>query len=100
MSEILSDTIETVTKEARKVVGVKCDVCGKVIPVNQRDNSKYYRVTTGHNEWGNDSCDSIEHADICPNCICNFVTEYLQNGNDSSYIDIETEHAYPYQRWE
>ena len=52
-------------------------------------------VTTGHRDWGHDSCDSIEHYDICPRCINKFVADYLGNENASlsAYIEIETEHV-------
>ena len=60
------------------------------------DEYKYYYVTTAHNDWGNDSCDSIEHYDICPNCINNFVADYLgdENASPSAYIEIETKHIF------
>ena len=59
------------------------------------DEYKYYNVTTGHRDWGHDSCDSIEHYDICPRCINKFVADYLGNENSglSAYIEIETKHV-------
>ena len=93
---------EVVVRIAYKLAGVKCDVCGHIIeppPVPyewMEDEYKYYDVTTGHNDWGNDSCDSVKHHDICPNCINKFVAGYLGNDNAylSAYIEIETEHVY------
>lgn len=93
---------EVVVKTAYELVGVKCDVCGRIIkppPVGyewMKDKYKYYSVTTGHHDWGNDSCDSIEDYEICPNCINKFVADYLGNehASRSAYIEIETEHVY------
>ena len=69
MSEILSEVVETTVQETRMVTGIECDICNKVIPVSKGIESKYFEVTTGHHEWGNDSCESIEHHDICPDCM-------------------------------
>lgn len=95
---------EVVVKTICKVVGVKCDICGRIIEspsIENRykwmdDDYKYYAVMTGHKDWGNDSCDSIQHRDICPNCINKFVSDYLNDKNAyrSAYIEIETEHVY------
>ena len=38
-----------------------CDVCGNKID----DDMNYWDLQTGHNDWGNDSVDSIENFDIC-----------------------------------
>lgn len=95
---------EVVVRTAYKLAGVKCDVCGRIIntpSIENRykwmdDDYKYYLVTTGHNDWGNDSCDSIQHKDICPGCITKFVSDYLGDKKTyrSAYIAIETEHVY------
>lgn len=106
MSEILSeDVIETVFKKKRKLIGIKCDRCERVIPVmvygGVKDDSQYYSVTTGHHNWGSESDESIEQFDICPGCIVGFVSNYLSDKKYSTaYIDIERNHAYPQDRWE
>ena len=101
MSEILSETTEKVIKIKRKVTGIKCDICEKIIPVNKGDESMYFDVTTGHHDWGNDSCESIESMDICPDCIDKFVSEYLQDAaRTSRYIEIETHYVYSRERYE
>lgn len=51
---------------------------------------KYFEVTTGHHDWGNDSCDSIEHKDICPDCIGKVSLDYLTSASGTQYIEIET----------
>lgn len=74
--------------EHRKVEYLRCDKCKKKI------TDGYYEVTTGHNDWGNDSCDSIRDYDICPNCIEEFTTDYLKNNEyDTRYINIERQCA-------
>lgn len=101
MSEILSEKTEEVVKVKRNVTGIQCDICGKVIPVRCGNGSMYFDVTTGHNDWGNDSCESRESQDICPDCITKFVTEYLRNAvGTSRYIEIQTRYAVPFERWE
>lgn len=101
MSEILSETTEKIVKIKRNITGIKCDICGEIIPVNKSDESMYFKVVTGHHDWGNDSCESRETIDICPNCICKFTSEYLQHAAGTSrYIEIETTYAYAYERWE
>ena len=90
MSNILSEEREEVVyRVKRKVTGVKCDKCGQVIRKN-----KYFEVLTGHNDWGNDSCDSVERHDICPDCINKFVADYLEETmkSDTAYIDIESKY--------
>lgn len=87
-----------------ELTGVKCDICGRIIKVPSEqdrynwmeDKYKFYLVTTGHNDWENDSCESIRHYDICPECITKFVSDYLtdKKGYKSAYIDIETNHLY------
>lgn len=104
MSVILDhEAVEVVTRKKTKIMSVKCDRCGKEIlpkPYRDRDDSsKYYKVTTGHHDWGNDSCDSIEHRDICHQCIGNFTTEYFQDGRDTAYIEIETAYSHEHM-WE
>ena len=99
MSEILSEgtrKIKYVT--TKEVTGIKCDICRKVIPVGRDvyDKCKYYDVKTGHHDWGNDSCESIEHHDICPGCLVGFVTDYFNNNEyGSAYMNIHTEYVLP-----
>lgn len=93
---------EVVIANAYKLAGVKCDVCGRVIEPPSvlyecmENEHKYYDVTTGHTDWDDDSYDSVEHHDICPNCINKFVAHYLGNDNAylSAYIEIETKHVH------
>lgn len=98
MSHILSEEVEEVVyRKQSRLTAVMCDKCDKkILALNgDHDDNRYFRVTTGHHDWGNDSCESIEHFDICPTCIDTFVTEYLANASGTDYIDIETEYVYP-----
>jgi hypothetical protein len=95
MAYKLSEKAEQVVYRTRRLVeGVECDICKKFIPARpwRQPESKYFRVTTGHNDWGNDSIESIEHYDICPNCINKFMTDYISDTDGTEYMNIETEH--------
>lgn len=98
MSQVLGEEVKKVIyRKAKELVGIKCDICGKVIPVDERgfknDECRYFVVTTGHNDWGNDSCESIKHYDICPECVGGFVAKYLANAEGSEYIEVEHEYG-------
>lgn len=102
MKLISKEVEEVVRAEVHTVTGVRCDICGKDLRYKYRPNSdfleerpKYFDVTTGHHDWGNDSCDSIEHKDICLDCIVDFVSDYLSNASGTEYIEIETHYCYP-----
>lgn len=94
----LTETREV--KVPKKVeVGIKCDNCEKIYKTIQReicrmdDNErKFYRVTTGHHDWGNDSVDSVEHYDFCCyKCLHSFFEMYfLKNNSETAYMDVET----------
>ena len=95
---------EIIYKTTYELAGVKCDICGRVIKAPSEtdlynwfyDKYKYYAVTTGHHDWGNDSYESVEHYDICPECMVKFVSEYLNKMRDSetAYIEINTRRVY------
>lgn len=64
---------ETRTVTDRFLVSEKryCDVCGEEI------TGPYWDVTTGHNDWGRDSADSIEKKDCCSvECLSELFDEY------------------------
>lgn len=71
-----------------------CDCCKKVIFdkdnidefIKGRYNKiKYYEVSTGHNDWGNDSIDSFENYDLCSDeCLGKKIDEFLKE-NKGSY---------------
>jgi hypothetical protein len=88
---------EKVIAHFQALKGVKCDVCGRFVAPKwgRSKENKYYNVTTGHNDWGNDSFESRESRDICPDCINAFVTKYLDESKGSQYIEIDPEYCNP-----
>lgn len=98
MTHILSDeTKKVVYKTVKKLVGIKCDKCGKMILTDNKEkySNRYFEVSTGHRDWGNDSVDSIENYDLCASCVGEFATEYLESAKGTAWIDIETCYVYP-----
>lgn len=77
----------TITDKFCTDVHLICDCCGKEV----ENKSYYWRVCTGHNDWGNDSVDSIESYDLCSDeCFKKTIDEFLGEGYDTPYIDAET----------
>lgn len=96
--KLVSKEVEEVIKaEKRTVTGVRCDICGKSLRYTYcpnstyvKDSPKYFEVTTGHHDWGNDSHESIERMDVCPECIIEFVSRYLSEAESTEHINVET----------
>lgn len=96
MSFVLSDEVkEVVYQKKRTLIGVECDECGKVIkPSKVSRDARYFRVMTGHYDWGNDSNDSIVYRDLCPTCTEQFVADYINSAKDTQYIRIDNKYVY------
>ena len=93
-----------VKEKTAYIITRKCDKCKKIIsknygdkfnelypPWNKMKQASFYEVTTGHHDWGNDSCDSIWHYDICPDCIDEIYKKYIERsefGVNTEYIEI------------
>lgn len=64
-----------------------CDICHKEI------TGPYWHVTTGHNDWDNDSYESIESFDVCSvECLGKVFDNYCKESNviyNTKYIEIE-----------
>jgi hypothetical protein len=61
------------TIKAEIVENIKCDICGKEI------DGKFWILTTSHEDWGNDSVDSVEYFDICSTeCINKALNDYIE----------------------
>lgn len=64
-----------------------CDCCNKEI------TGPHWQIITGHNDWGNDSIDSIHHIDVCSrDCLNSIFLEYLDSSDhkgNTKYFDIE-----------
>ena len=102
MEVISKETKEVVKAQVRELKAVRCDVCGKDLPTEViaagthiKTRPMYFAVKTGHYDWGYESCESIEHRDICPDCIHDFVSGYLSEAYSTQYIEIETKHVWP-----
>jgi len=82
----------TVTERVCVKETLHCDVCDGII-----ENNGYWELTTGHHDWGNDSCESIEHFDICSKaCLRKKFDEYVKESGDSDYntMYFEAEKTY------
>ena len=68
-----------------------CDKCGKEIKPGL-----YFAVTTGHHDWGNDSCESIEHHDYCSHsCLVEALNDFYfkkHKNSSTAYFEIEREY--------
>lgn len=78
--------------------GIQCDICNKhILPDDRRKNTNmYFKITTGHYDWGNDSVESIETQDVCCDCAPKFISEYLSKCKSTEYMNIETAHTYSF----
>ena len=90
----------TVTEERKSGEICSCDVCKKVIfrrsfkPGDVRHIPvSFWKITTGHNDWGNDSIDSVETFDICSSkCLNEKFSEYISGtdgARNSQYFNVE-----------
>ena len=70
-------------------MGVKCDICGKEI------TGKFWRLTTHHHDWGNDSIESYERFDLCSReCINRALDDYIDDCEKSNTQCFELEQAF------
>lgn len=88
MKRLKLEKEEVVYRFRQKVEAVECDICKRLItPTNYRKlESRYFDVVTGHN----DSCESRQRFDICPECIGDFMTKYTKEVEGSEYIEAMT----------
>lgn len=92
-----------VTVTEKRAIGkqIYCDACEKLIFDTQdidtyhdphRHPTQYWEVTTGHYDWGNDSCDSVETRQYCSKeCLTKAFDQYLKRTEDminSEYFEI------------
>jgi hypothetical protein len=91
-----------------------CDICNKLIfrrsiidsedvPKNTRQVA-YWGVTTGHNDWGYDSVDSIFNYDICSiECLQKLFDKYSEEScerntkRNTCYMDIKHNYTGAYE---
>ena len=103
-----------VTKEVDEEYGLKvvCDKCGKVIAdyddkTDDIGNMGFKSVplfvlTTGHHDWGNDSCDSVNYQHLCcETCVVNALSDYFEDskGSDTAYFELSRAVAVKNKDW-
>ena len=76
---------EKVCTEAHMI----CDICCKT-----EISGHHWYIRTFHNDWGNDSCDSVEGFDVCSiDCLKQKLDEYAnESNNEYNTMEIEVEH--------
>ena len=84
-------------KEVERIINdevlesVTCDICNARIG----KGVLYFDITTGHYEWGNDSCESIESFQACcSECLKRFIDNdfaKMLEGYHSAYINVESD---------
>lgn len=94
--------IEVKTKSVRKVEYIRCDMCDKkILPCEYRDKmSRYICIHTWHNDWGNDSIDSHEYRDCCPECAKSFVSAYVDRMTGSHELELENKYLWSGETYE
>lgn len=99
-------------KETKQVVAetvvaeiIKCDICGKIICDSRYEKmfgkiQDHYLLTTGHHDWGNDSCESIETFDICSKeCLRKKFEAYVEESSGGqNTMHFEVDHSWNYMR--
>ena len=84
-----------------------CDICGKTIyeindtfPIKlttRTRHDEYWHLTTGHYDWGNDSCESVESLDLCSKeCCIKALEEYLykySGSRNTGYFELRHENS-------
>lgn len=89
----LGKEVEVKIATPRIVEYIKCDCCGKkIVPYQgygKETESEYVQMTTGHHDWGNDSCDSIETHHYCKKCAAQKASEYILDLCGSEYLELE-----------
>ena len=87
---------ESRVKKINVVVGSEChcDVCGSLIFKKSETQvlsciDGFWTLTTGHHDWGNDSCDSVMCFDLCSKeCIQNKFDEYMDKCLGTYYFEL------------
>ena len=104
MEKEIFEEKKIVMKNALVKKEIYCDVCKTLIRVktyesegnivkNELMTDRHFKVMTGHNDWGNDSIDSIKHKDICSKeCLAEVFMNYIEediDGSRTAYIEVE-----------
>lgn len=82
-------------RETRRLTHVVCDICGKEIKAGKgyrNESAAYIDVHTWHNDWGNDSCDSHKHRELCKECATKFVGHYIMASHGTEELELSVEY--------
>lgn len=72
-----------------------CDGFEQLEKQEKLEETDYYHVFMGHNDWGNDSCESYEYKDFCIDCIKEEFNEYIERSKENSNTEFfEINHEY------
>jgi hypothetical protein len=77
-----------ITKKVPVDAHLICDACGKEV----ENKNNYWYLSTGHYDWGNDSCESVETFHLCSDeCLKNKINEYLDDVKcyDTPHFEVE-----------
>ena len=90
---MINKITKRVVKEVNETVSEEfiCDICGKKGTYDKwafdQEATLYYHIETGHNDWGHDSCESIQHKQACCTaCLLKVFSDWLN--------DEDTDHSY------
>lgn len=88
-----------VTKKVTETVGEVgiCDFCGKEFTYYKlcgNEVANYYHITTGHHDWGNDSCESRQEFDACSDeCLSRASSDWIKDpdvrASHTAYFEVE-----------
>lgn len=86
--------VEVKTVNERRIEYIRCDECGKkILPYKYNsEQGQYVHIHTWHSDWGNDSIDSHEYNDYCPECAKEVVTEYIAKMSGSEELELSNEY--------
>ena len=86
---------EIIVKNTKVRAAIKCDICGKIIADRTHGSDMYFQVHMSHEDWGNDSVDSVEYFDVCSQgCLRPLIEKYLDYSIDSNTYHLEVQQDY------
>ena len=95
-------TREVVKQTVRKVEYIRCDKCNKkILPSKNREKkNNYIHIQTWHNDWGNDSIDSLKRNDYCKDCAKQVVAEYISTSNGTEELELKNKYLFESETYE
>ena len=85
---------KVIYEDTQTVLHVKCDGCGKKIyPADSfgdcRCDNQYVSIITQHNDWGNDSFESITQKEYCFKCAAERMRKYILEDMPDSTCEFD-----------